>query len=432
MLIQLGNNVSNVDVSPEFDAYSKVIIDIDGDTQVVAGDDSGLTLEFTNPFGNQDMANRILASLKGFRYSPYNANGALLDPAAEIGDAVQTTTSFGGIYSRYRKFDSIMPAEISAPYDQELDHEFTYEAPAERKFKRTVKDVRASIILTNNMIQSEVVARENADSNLASSITQTADAISAEVTRATTAEGTLQSSIDLNAEAITAKVSASGGENTTGSFSWSLTATGHNWYANGSKTPVMSVTASGLTVNGIINAKEGGTIGGFNIGKKAIYKSIESMDSTLNSGIYLGTDGLRLGKNFTVNTSGTVTASNIKLKGSITFIDSEGNNLGNLTAEKLKTGAEKAYGGYSSWDGAAAWCGSGGGGYEGVQSWNNAQNSLYGVKSLFVTSTMGNFGALKVYESGYFQCFGGFYIGNTQYTPKTATINGTTIYYLGY
>lgn len=46
------------------------------------------------------------------------------------------------------------------------------------------------------------------------------------------------------------------------------------------------------TFDGIIQAKAGGTIGGFDIGKQALYNGTDSIDSEL-TGVYVGTDGIR-------------------------------------------------------------------------------------------------------------------------------------------
>lgn len=56
--------------------------------------------------------------------------------------------------------------------------------------------------------------------------------------------------------------------------------------------------------NGYLTAKSG-TIGGFTIGSTALYNGTSSMDST-DTGVYLGTNGLNLGGNFTVKNDGTV------------------------------------------------------------------------------------------------------------------------------
>ena len=373
-LIQINNDVTTVDVSPKLDKYSRVTINIDENTQVSVGDDSGLTLEFDNPFGNKDMATRVLASLKNFRYSPYKASGAELDPAAEIGDAVETATSFGGIYTRSRSFGKLMKSDISAPCDEEIDHEFQYESPSERKFKRAVGDVRASIELTNTKIALEVQNRENADSDLASSITQTASSIIStvsstittkvgeETTRAEKAEKGLGdalsdvgddvsaikksvSTLEQTSESISASVSTkleyAGGENKHNSFSWTLTSDGHRWYADGNTTPVMAVTASGLTVNGIINAKQGGTIGGFNIGASAIYKDIPQIDEILvsgSTGVYIGTNGIRLGNTFKVTSQGALTAESGKIGGFNIKASAIYNNISTFGATNINSG----------------------------------------------------------------------------------------------
>ena len=59
-----------------------------------------------------------------------------------------------------------------------------------------------------------------------------------------------------------------------------------------------------VTSAGYLTAKSG-TIGGFTIGSSALYNGINSMTAS-GKGVYLGTDGLNLGGNFTVQKDGTV------------------------------------------------------------------------------------------------------------------------------
>lgn len=413
-VINLSNNVATVDVSPAFDSYSKVIIHVDNETDVVAGNDSGRTLEISTPFGNQQMADRILASLGGFQYRPYDATDALLDPAAEIGDAAETTTSFGGIYSRYRKFNALMPADISAPTDEEIDHEYQFESPSEREFTRTVSDVKASILLTNTRIEMEVTERENADNEISSRITQTADSITAEVARATQAEGALSASLSIQASEIAAKVSASGGSSS--SFGWSMDATGHRWFSDNQE--VMQITANGLIVNGEVNA-ESGTIGGFTIGASAIFNNISEIGGTQTTGVYLGTDGIQLGQNFKVTSSGDVTASSLSLKGTINFLNADGTSAGTLSAADLRTGAYQAANNYGSWNDTTASCSPGGycyGGAGGGYNWNNTKSR--GTSSL-PNVYLGSCSCTSLLCSS-------FYLGNYRGFWQTVEINGVT------
>ena len=412
--IIVGSKVSSVNVSPAFDIYTKVIIHISDDEQVTVGNDTGRTLEFDNPFGSESMAQRILDSLQGFRYQPYQADGALLDPAAEIGDALKTTTSYGGIYTRSRNYGRLMKADVSAPHDEEIDHEFQFVSPTERKFKREVGEVRASLIITNTMIQSEVEERQAQGEVLASRITQTSNAITAEVSRAQNAERNLRASLSVQADEIAAKVSASGGNNS--SFGWKLTASSHSWYSG--NTEVMKISASGLMVKGEVQATSG-KIGGFTIGASAIYNNISQFGGTQNSGVYLGTNGIQLGQNFKVDSSGNVTASNMTLKGTLTFLNSDGTTAGTMSAANLKTGAEQAYNNYGSWNSAYSSTAPGGycyGGAGGGYSWTSTKSAGTSSRpNIFV----GSASCSSVATSS-------FLLGSRYGNWATITIDGTT------
>ena len=328
-IVSLARRVSQVDVSPQFDNYSKVVIHVSDDTTYVAGNDTGRTLEIDNPFGTQAMANNMLQSLTGYQYQPYEAQGALLDPAAEIGDAVNMRGAYGGIYTRERTFGRLMKADVSAPHDEEINHEYQYESPEERKFTRQVNDVRASLRIANDSID--------------------------------------------------AKVSQESPEGQT-SFSWKLLSDSHRWYANGRE--VMSVTASGLKVSGEVEATSG-KIGGFNISASAIWNNISYYGGTQSSGVYVGTNGIQLGQGFFVNSSGqcvlnSLTANNATINGTL--------NVGGayISADTLRSGAQSAYSNGSYWSGGA------GAGYSSQTKWNNSANLGIGVSTFYAQNLYGS------------------------------------------
>lgn len=456
-VINLVQRVSSVDVSPQFQPYSKVIIHVDDDTTIEVGNNTGRTLEFDNPFGSKEMAQNILNRLSGYQYQPYQADGALLDPAAEIGDAVGTATSYGGLFTRSRKFGRLMKADISAPHDEEINHEFKYESPQERKFTRVTGEIRASIILTNNMIQSEVVARQNADNEMSSRITQTAnsitaevqrataaegqmsslisqnadsisaevirataaegtlssritqnaDGITAEVSRATQAEGTLRSSLSVQASQIEAKVSSSGGG---GSFSWVLNSNSHTWKAN--NTEVMRVSASGLWLKGAIEAQSG-KIGGFDIGTNALsYNGLTWGDTSKNYGAYIGQSGIQLGKNFSVDNSGNLKASNITLSGTL--------NIGGqaITADALRQGAQQSYNNYGSWNGTTSTVNSNG------SYWSGGASYGYGYGNATVSGTTSY---PSYFTCGYLYAKSGLNVTGSCNASSMSASNGITI-----
>lgn len=266
--INLQRRVSELNKSPQFDSYSRVIIHIDDENEITVGDDYGRTLEFTNPFGTRQMAVDLLAKLRGFQYQPFTASGALLDPAAEIGDGVAVKDVYGGMYTRVRTFNRLMKADISAPHDEEIDHEYKFETPQERKIKRQFGDVKATFAIQAGLIEARV-----------------------------------------------SKTSPTGQT----SFSWALDDTSHKWYANGNE--VMSVSASGLKVKGRIEATSGyignGT-SGFTISARALYNGMTSFGDTSHNGVYVGVDGISLGKGkFKVDASGNLTASSGTFTGNV-------------------------------------------------------------------------------------------------------------------
>lgn len=381
--INLLQRVSTLDKSPQFDGYSKVIININDETKVSAGDDFGRTLEFDNPFGTQEMATQILGKLRGFQYQPWSATGALLDPAAEIGDGISVKDVYGGMYTRVRTFSKLMKTDISAPYDEEIDHEYKFETPTERKFKREVGNVRASLAIQSDRITAEVAQRE---------------ADSAE----------FRSQLSIQATQIAAKVSQTGGNQA--SFGWSLLATEFCLYSGNTK--VFWVNNTGAHVKGEITATTG-KIGGFTIGTSAIYNNISTFGGTQTTGVYLGTNGIQLGQNFKVTTSGNVTANNMTLTGTLTVGGQ------NITAANLRQGAERANSGYQGWNNTTSTVNTNG------QTWSTGAG--YGFN--FDSMKNGGSYAYPINASS-------FRYNGTQYTPRTMSFidgngNTRTINYLG-
>ena len=301
-VVNLARRVKKVEVSPQFSNYSKVVILVDNNTEISVGNDSGRTLQFSNPFGTRQMAEDILAKLQGFQYQPNRITEALLDPAAEIGDAVNVRGTYGGIYSRLRKFTPKMPANTAAPQDEEINHEYQFETQQQREFTRQIAEVRASLLLKADQILAEVVKKEDGN---------------------------------------------------TSSFGWQLNSFSWKVYANGS--PVLSCDRNGLEVAGTIKAgTKIGSGSGFTISAKAIYNNISSFGGSQSSGVYVGADGIQLGQGVKIWPSGqaqftNISANNMTLTGTL--------NIGgsNITAAALRSGAQSAYTNGGTWSTGAGY-----------------------------------------------------------------------------
>lgn len=237
-------------------------------------------------------------------------------------------------------------------------------------------------VLSGNVgtLTSSVRTLTTKQATLESNIDGLTNTVSSVTTRLTTAEGKLvsvtseistlkQTTTEISAE-VSKKVDETYGTSSS-SFGWVLKSTGFYVYSNAST--VMSITSSGLSVVGAIDATSGsignltidgylyfggnnsyyisanyndsnyyislpglridkastavfsgrlsapsGTIGGFTISTNKIYKS-KTTYSDANEGVYLGTDGIGLGAGtFYVTAAGKLYATNAEISGTIT------------------------------------------------------------------------------------------------------------------
>lgn len=177
--IFLGSNVGELETGDMPANITRVNLSVDSDHYYTAGDDTGRAIEVTCPWGTQEMANSILASVSGKTYQPYTATDALLDPAAEIGDAV----TIGGYYSVIAdistSFDRACAPTISAPESDEIDDEYPYESREKRETDRQLAQTRSLISKTAKEIRLEV---SNELNGLSASIDIKLDSITSQIT----------------------------------------------------------------------------------------------------------------------------------------------------------------------------------------------------------------------------------------------------------
>ena len=219
--------------TPAFPACTGVRFLVDNDQELFTGDETGYVYEISCPFATQAAADRLLTKLQGFVYRPFTAEAAVINPACELGDTIAVPDGLGGtflsgLFSSDLVFDSLCAASVSAPEDEELDHEYPYIPASERGFTRRIQNV--------------------------------------------------QSELTLQAQQIAAKVSRTGGD--ASSFGWYLDADKFQLVSNGSV--VMLVNRDGLSVEGVINATSG-EIGGCTIqdGVLKVYNAnIENLNAS--------------------------------------------------------------------------------------------------------------------------------------------------------
>ena len=153
----LGRSIEDFAPGIESKPITKVeLLDENGDIVGVAGNDSGKTLTAQNPDGTNEMAQAILAKVSGYTHIGYEGQNAMIDPAAEIGDAVTVAGHYVPIISTDSIFDSLLAVNISAPDADELDDEYPYKSKTQRQIERNMAVTRSLITKSANEINLEI------------------------------------------------------------------------------------------------------------------------------------------------------------------------------------------------------------------------------------------------------------------------------------
>lgn len=323
----VGLDVTSFEDNGKMLPVSRVTLNVDDDTVLTAGDDTGYEIVADCPHATQSMVNALLSQFKGYRYQMFTADSANLDPAAELGDGI----TVGNVYSVISRLDDDGSgySGVSAPGEAELEEEFPTEGPITRAFNKKISDTRATITKTASEIRFEVTQGDNANKSLIeqtatsirqeisagesgskSLIEQTAAAIRQEVLSGDSANKSL---IDQNAAQIQLRVEKSGVISAINQSAEKIT-----------------INAGKISLEGLVTVNKtfqidsqgylkctGGTIGGFTIGTSSIYNGMSTFSSTDN-GVYIGTNGIALGGgDFSVSSSGYLTAKQGSFTGAV-------------------------------------------------------------------------------------------------------------------
>lgn len=264
-VINVRKSLSSLEKQDTFNGYSKVVVVVSDELEYSAGTDSGRTLTLDCPWGTQKMAEDILSRIQGFQYQPYTADGAHIDPAAEIGDGFAAGNLYSGIYSKNISHGALYTANVSAPGGEKINYKYEYKTPTQRKIERHYSEMKSTFRVQADQISAEVSARiEQGDE--------------------------LTSRLDVQSDQISARVTKTGGSSS--SFSWELL--DDSWTVKANNTTVFKITKDGAEVRGRINAITG-TIGGFDIESDYLSYNSQTWNGTNSRGIYIGVNGIQCG-----------------------------------------------------------------------------------------------------------------------------------------
>lgn len=140
-----ASEVTSVEDAEPHDPYTSVEISTSEENTIVSGPALDNPLSVFCPFATQAIADAIYEDCaSAWVYRPFEAMGVWANPAVEVGDLIDSdslTIAGSVIYSRVITFNQGMTMELSAPNNQDVDHEFYYESPEERRYHNTVNNM---------------------------------------------------------------------------------------------------------------------------------------------------------------------------------------------------------------------------------------------------------------------------------------------------
>lgn len=324
-VINVRKSLSSLEKQDTFNGYSKVVVVVSDEMEYSAGTDSGRTLTLDCPWGTQKMAEDILSRIQGFQYQPYTADGAHIDPAAEIGDGFAAGNLYSGIYSKNVSHGALYTANVSAPGGEKINYKYEYKTPTQRKIERHYSEMKSTFKVQADQISAEVSARiEQGDE--------------------------LTSRLDVQSDQISARVTKTGGSSS--SFGWELL--DDSWTVKANNTTVFRITKSGAEVRGKFIALSG-KIGGLDIQSDYLSYNNQVWNGTNSRGIYIGVNGIQCGSEANgvqITPTGNLYAENGYFRGSVSAgrIDYGGDdgyfNGGGITSGSISGGyGGQIYGG---------------------------------------------------------------------------------------
>lgn len=324
-VINVRKSLSSLEKQDTFNGYSKVVVVVSDEMEYSAGTDSGRTLTLDCPWGTQKMAEDILSRIQGFQYQPYTADGAHIDPAAEIGDGFAAGNLYSGIYSKNVSHGALYTANVSAPGGEKINYKYEYKTPTQRKIERHYSEMKSTFKVQADQISAEVSARIEQGDELASRL-------------------------DIQSDQISARVTKTGGSSS--SFGWELL--NDSWTVKANNTTVFRITKSGAEVRGKFIALSG-KIGGLDIQSDYLSYNNQVWNGTNSRGIYIGVNGIQCGSEANgvqITPTGNLYAENGYFRGSVSAgrIDYGGDdgyfNGGGITSGSISGGyGGQIYGG---------------------------------------------------------------------------------------
>lgn len=155
-------------------AVSGVLLTAANGDIAAAGDADSYQLTADCDFSSSAVAALCLAAVSGYRYKPYEASGAWIDPACELGDFIKVNGTLYTLCTLDWTVGGYIVAKASAPYESEIEHEYQPRTQLQKTIQHAEKSIQDLADLTDEEL---AALRQETES----SIQQTATSIRSEV-----------------------------------------------------------------------------------------------------------------------------------------------------------------------------------------------------------------------------------------------------------
>ena len=152
--VQLGLGMKMLDKSPALAAVSGVTLETAEGETASAGTDSQYIVKGKCNFSSSDgVAALSLSRLQNYSYKPFTFKTVDLDPIVDIGDIVIADDDGYQIMDINWTFGKRPYADMSAPYDEEVDHEYTIVNPEAKTYRKSMVALGETEARVNSSIQ---------------------------------------------------------------------------------------------------------------------------------------------------------------------------------------------------------------------------------------------------------------------------------------
>lgn len=157
----LGMNCRSFSKSTPLNAVTGTELQTEAGTKTTAGTDTGYVLKGNCNFASTNgVAALCLSRSSGYVYRGFESDTAYLDPASEPGDLVLFEDVAYQIMSLEWNINHRPTANISAPYEEEIDHEYEYLSESAKYYQKSAAKTEQ---LENRVVSAETSIDQNAD-----------------------------------------------------------------------------------------------------------------------------------------------------------------------------------------------------------------------------------------------------------------------------